>query len=84
LPTHNTNTICFQKKSLDKFSPRQFRYLDFIGHQFTTDVRHIAGDNNIVAYTLLSRPVGMITAEDYDALAASQSTDLEMENYLRK
>lgn len=50
LCTPTTNHICFRSK-IRKASPRQLRHLDFIG-QFTTDLRHIAGDENIVADTL--------------------------------
>lgn len=32
----------------EKSTPRQFRHLDFVG-QFTTDIRHVSGDENVVA-----------------------------------
>ncbi|XP_052890336.1 uncharacterized protein K02A2.6-like [Anopheles moucheti] len=41
------------KQSLDKASPRQARHLDFIG-QFSTDIRHVEGKENVTA-DLLSR-----------------------------
>lgn len=47
---HKPITFAFQQK-LDKCSPRQFRYLDFIA-QFTTDIQHIAGIDNVPADTL--------------------------------
>ncbi|UYV70995.1 hypothetical protein LAZ67_8001363 [Cordylochernes scorpioides] len=44
---HKPLTFAFQQ-NLDKASPRQCRHLDFIG-QFTTDIRHIAGCENVPA-----------------------------------
>lgn len=46
---HKPLTYAFQQKS-DKASPRQMRHLDYIG-QFSTDITHIQGTNNIVADT---------------------------------
>lgn len=70
-------------KPLDKCSPRQFRYLDFLG-QFSTDIRHIAGEDNVVA-DALSRPVEAISSItiNFRALAASQETDAEFQKLLR-
>ena len=39
------------KQNPAKASPRQFRHLDFIG-QFTTDIQHVSGIENVVADTL--------------------------------
>lgn len=39
------------RQNPNKASPRQFRHLDFIG-QFTTDIRHVAGTDNVPADTL--------------------------------
>jgi hypothetical protein len=47
---HKPITFAFTKRT-DKFSPRQFRYLDFIA-QFTTDIRHTSEQGNIVANAL--------------------------------
>jgi cleavage and polyadenylation specificity factor subunit 1 len=55
---HKPLMYAFQQKR-DKCSPRQFKKLDFIS-QFTTDIRHIPGKDNIVA-DALSR-VEVITA----------------------
>lgn len=57
-------------------SPRQHRHLDYIS-QFTTDIRHISGKENVVADPLsrieeLQRPI------DLDVLASSQATDREL------
>lgn len=73
--------ICFAfSNRKDKCSPRQFRYLDFIA-QFTTDIRHISGKDNIVADTLsrveaLSQPIDLIQ------LAKSQQNDPELKSLL--
>lgn len=61
-------------------SPRQYRHLDFIA-QFTTDIRHISGKDNVVADTLsrieeLGEPVSL------ESLAESQPFDPELEALL--
>lgn len=72
---HKPLTYAFRLKTNQISSPRQFRHLDFIG-QFTTDVRHISGENNVVADTL-SR-IGEVASINYEALAASQESDEEI------
>jgi hypothetical protein len=62
-------------------SPRQYRYLDFIS-QFTTDVRHLAGKDNVVADTL-SRVEELQMPVDLEALAESQATDTELRELLK-
>jgi hypothetical protein len=47
---HKPLTFAFQQKR-DKCSPRQFNHLDFIA-QFTTEIRHISGQNKVVADAL--------------------------------
>lgn len=47
---HRPLTHAFDQPS-EKCSPRQFRHLDLIG-QFTMDIRHIAGKDNVVADAL--------------------------------
>ncbi|GFT81886.1 retrovirus-related Pol polyprotein from transposon 17.6 [Trichonephila clavipes] len=62
----------------DKCSPRQIRQLDFIS-QFTTNIVHIPGSDNIAA-DVLSR-VSAITFPsqiDYDCIAKTQQTDQEL------
>ncbi|GBP61502.1 Retrovirus-related Pol polyprotein from transposon 17.6 [Eumeta japonica] len=61
-------------------SPRQFRHLDLIS-QFTTDIRHISGKNNIVADTL-SRVEELQKPVDYEVLAQSQASDQELSQLL--
>jgi hypothetical protein len=59
---------------------RQYRHLDFIS-QFTTDIRHISGNNNVVADTL-SRIEELQMPIDLDLLATSQTTDEELTHFL--
>ena len=49
LMDHKPWTFAFQQKK-DKCSPRQFNHLDYIS-QFTTDIHHISGQDNIIADT---------------------------------
>jgi hypothetical protein len=51
---HKLVTYAFQKKR-DICSPRQFNNQAFIA-QFTTDIRHISGQRNVVADALASSP----------------------------
>ncbi|GFV68379.1 transposon Tf2-6 polyprotein [Trichonephila clavipes] len=74
---HKPLTYAFRQKS-DKCSPRQVHQLDFIS-QFTTNIVHIPGSDNIAA-DVLSR-VSAITFPsqiDYDCIAATQQTDQEL------
>jgi cleavage and polyadenylation specificity factor subunit 1 len=47
---HKPITYAFQPKR-DRCSPRQFNRLDFVA-QFTTDIEHFSGQDNIVADAL--------------------------------
>ena len=69
---HKPLTYAYRQKP-EKCSSRQFRYLDFIG-QFTTDIRHIRGEDNVVA-DALSRISAISQAIDYARLAQSQTDD---------
>ncbi|GFU74930.1 retrovirus-related Pol polyprotein from transposon opus [Trichonephila clavipes] len=74
---HKPLTYAFRQKS-DKCSPRRIRQLDFIS-QFTTNIVHIPGSDNINA-DFLSR-VSAITFPsqiDYDCIAETQQTDQEL------
>lgn len=62
-------------------SPRQFRHLDFIS-QFSTDVQHISGKDNVVADALSRINEVQILPVDLEVLAKAQSTDLELAEYL--
>lgn len=78
---HKPLTFAFRQK-LDKCSLRQFRYLDFIG-QFSTDIRHVAGKDNVVA-DALSRIEEVEPTLDFKDLARSQEQDEELRRYLRE
>lgn len=75
---HKPITFAFRHKD-SQCSPRQFRYLDFIG-QFSTDIQHVSGKNNVVA-DALSRIEELEIALDFEALATSQENDTELNNY---
>lgn len=77
---HKPLIYAFRQKP-EKSTPRQFRHLDFIG-QFTTDVRHVSGEENVVA-DALSRIDEIETPLDYGALAESQESDVECDKYSR-
>lgn len=79
---HKPLTFAFRKRS-DKCTPRQARQLDFIS-QFTTDVRHIKGSDNILADTLSRiNAISMPNPIDYDEIADAQQNDPEL-NLLRE
>ena len=75
LMDHKPLTFAFHQRR-EKCSPRQLNHLDFIS-QFTTYIRHIAGQDNIVADTL-SRVEAIIAPGTHDALAAAQKIDDEL------
>jgi hypothetical protein len=76
---HKPITYAFQQKR-DNCSPRQFNHLDFIA-QFTTDIGHISGQDNVVA-DALSRVESVTAPPSYDALAAEQDGDDELRTLL--
>lgn len=78
---HCPLTFAFSQ-NMEKSSPRQTRQLDFIG-QFSTDLRHISGKDNVVADTL-SRVEDIFSPSsvDYDRLADEQLRDSTLQNLL--
>jgi hypothetical protein len=72
---HKPLTYAFSQRR-DKCSPRQFNHLDFIS-QFTTDIRHISGQENVVA-DALSRVEAVGASFSPEALAEAQDTDAEL------
>jgi len=62
-------------------SPRQARHLEFIG-QFSTNIQHISGKENITADTL-SRVESIHEAVNFEQLAKSQKTDEELQEILQ-
>lgn len=78
---HKPLIFAFRQRT-EKCSPRQFRYLDFIG-QFTTDIRHVSGKDNVVA-DALSRVDEIRATIDYHQLAQSQRSDEELRKHLQR
>ncbi|KAJ0169244.1 hypothetical protein K1T71_015274 [Dendrolimus kikuchii] len=76
---HKPIVAAFRKAS-DKCSPRQVRRFDFVS-QFTTDVRYICEDDNIVA-DALSRIEAISGDICLNKLACSQETDTELRHLL--
>jgi cleavage and polyadenylation specificity factor subunit 1 len=72
---HKPLTYAFHQKR-DKCSPRQFNRLDFVS-QFTKDIRHISGPDNVVADTL-SRVESVTAPPSHNELAASPDSDDEL------
>lgn len=67
------------QQSNDKATPRQFRYLDYIS-QFSTDIRHISGKDNVVADTLSRIDSLTLTGSiDYKLFAIDQESDEELQ-----
>lgn len=72
---HKPLTYAFTKIGTDKESPRRIRHLSYIS-EFTTDIRHITGKQNIVA-DALSRveAINCPTVLDYEEIAKQQVHD---------
>ena len=76
---HKPITFAFHERKAN-CSPRQHRHLDYIS-QFTTDIRHISGKDNVVADTL-SRVDELQNPVDLSQLASSQASDPELLKFL--
>ncbi|XP_015119533.1 uncharacterized protein LOC107042844 [Diachasma alloeum] len=68
------------KQNPDKANAWQFHCLDFIG-QFSTDIQHVAGKDNVVA-DALSRIEAISTAISTAELAQAQAADAELQERL--
>lgn len=77
---HKPLTFAFSSRR-ENCSPRQFRYLDYIS-QFSTDIRYVSGEENVVADTL-SRIEEIEEPLDLQALAHSQVQDPELQELLK-
>ena len=73
-------TYAFQQRR-DTCSVQEFRHLEFIG-QFSTNCRHVSGQDNVVSDTL-SKANSVTTLLDYHALARSQDQDAELQDILK-
>ena len=69
---HKPLTFSLARQS-DKYSPRQIRHLEFIS-QFTTDIRHVRGNDNVVADALSRVEVNgvLVPHIDFEAMATAQ------------
>lgn len=75
---HKPLCFAFKQKS-ESSNKRRFRYLDFVG-QYTTDIRHISGRDNVVADTL-SR-ISELSALNYEQISQLQNDDDELKTLL--
>lgn len=82
---HKPLTFAFSKlcKNNNKESPRRVRQLLFIS-EFTTDIRHVSGQDNIVADALSRVDTIECTSSviDFEKLAEDQNSDEELKLYL--
>lgn len=72
---HKPIIYAFKQRN-EKASPRQMRQLQYIS-EFSTDIKHIKGSENIVADTL-SR-IESVKVIDYDIIAKAQINDNELQ-----
>ena len=77
---HKPLTYAFQQRR-SKCSPRHFFHLEFIG-QFSTDFRHVSGQDKVVA-DALSKANSVMTPLDYHNLASSQDQEVELQDILK-
>lgn len=78
---HKPIIYAFQQKT-DKTSPRQQRHLEFIS-QFTTDIKHISGNQNSVADAFSRISAIQVPGPlDYDEMARAQDSDEELRTLL--
>lgn len=77
---HRPLTFSFRENS-DSASPRQIRQMDFIS-QFSTDIQHVSGTNNVVADALSRIDEIKCTTLGTKALAAAQNEDIELRTLL--
>lgn len=64
----------------DRYSPREVRHLNYIS-QYCSDIRHIKGQNNVVADALSRTEMNVITEPivvNFPALADAQNADAEI------
>ncbi|GBO05113.1 Transposon Ty3-I Gag-Pol polyprotein [Araneus ventricosus] len=82
LTDHKPITYAFSQK-IQKLSPRQINHLNFIA-QFTVDIKHISGKENVVA-DALSRIESISTyLLAYEDIARSQQDDEELDLLIKQ
>lgn len=76
--TDHKPLVSSMAKITDPWTPRQQRHLAFIS-EFTTDIKHISGKENVVADCLSRAIINNISLGiDYTAMAEAQATSLEV------
>ena len=83
---HKPLTFAFIPRQDDSSSPRQARHKDFIA-QFTTDIRHVKGEENIIADALSRVEIEAITNADhldFAKMAIDQHDDVELKQELSR
>nr|VZI14922.1 unnamed protein product [Spirometra erinaceieuropaei] len=67
------------RASPDRYSPREIRHLDFIS-QFSCDIQHVHGKENVVADALSRLEMASITTDaiDFTLMAEAQRSDDEL------
>lgn len=81
---HKPLTYALNKTTSDSETPRRARQLLFVA-EFTSDIRHISGKDNIVA-DALSRieTIACPTSIDYELLSKAQKEDTELPSLLQQ
>ena len=77
---HKPLVSAFAKSNDSDWSPRQQRYFSFIA-EFTTDIRHVSGCDNVVA-DALSHIALDCDAVDFTAMASAQLQDDDLRRFL--
>ena len=79
---HKPLTYALKSKP-DRHSPREIRHLDFVS-QFTSDIRHVSGKDNIPADALSRIHIDSLSLDDtvidFDIIAHAQEEDEEIAN----
>ncbi|BHF78555.1 hypothetical protein SprV_0602166800 [Sparganum proliferum] len=76
---HKPLTYALKAKP-DRYSPREVRHLDYIS-QFTADIRHVRGSDNVVADALSRPDINTLTSDfDLAKLADLQSGDKSIDD----
>nr|VZI07627.1 unnamed protein product [Spirometra erinaceieuropaei] len=70
------------RASPDRYSPREIRHLNFIS-QFSCDIQHVHGKENVVADALSRIEMASITTDaiDFTLMAEAQRSDDELSQY---
>lgn len=78
---HKPLCYAFQQNP-EKATPRQLRHLDYIS-QFTTDIKHVAGEDNVVA-DFFSRidAIAQGPLLDFSTLSREQSRDTQLQDIM--